>query len=460
MLSKNNNTTISKDTKKINNKQTNSTLSNLSKESESKKSESKESESKESESKESESEESESEESESKESESEDPLEVSDSPWLYENFNGGVGNVDTGKWMLFYNKSLMNEAWIIAKKLYRENKLIGVKSMKCSTSYENPRASTLEEGIIILYCNNSSNEETIMNIGKKIIEMFDYKEKEIIYYKTDLQTQKGTIATGSNKNHTYKLFNPLYKGKCLIKLQCSKLTFSVEESIKIKRQYPTKKQEKTYPERYNNSVFEKLNKINTDTELQNDYKKLKNGINYKTNRKIKIGGKIHEELKHKFMISYLHNYSFGNQIKLSVLFEDITNINVTKYLQETEKINNDIDHENFLIQDYNKSVDNIIEKIQKLESWNEFIEFEEIKYGLVNKIKNNIHIENNCSGEMILSDKKIEYTFNDRPFCNYEDKETNYLIYKCSKCNYENKIVECITGGSSQYVSKIGLWWK
>jgi hypothetical protein len=160
------------------------------------------------------------------------------------------------------------------------------------------------------------------------------------------------------------------------------------------------------------------------------------------------------------MISYLHNYSFGNQIKLSVLFEDITNINVTKYLQETEKINNDIDRENFLIQDYNKSVDNIIEKIQKLESWNEFIEFEEIKYGLVNKIKNNIHIENNCSGEMILSDKKIEYTFNDRPFCNYEDKETNYLIYKCSKCNYENKIVECITGGSSQYVSKIGLWWK
>ena len=57
-----------------------------------------------------------------------------------------------------------------------------------------------------------------MNIGKKIIEMFDYKEKQIIYYKTDLQTHEGTIATGSKKNHTYKLFNPLYKGKCLIKL--------------------------------------------------------------------------------------------------------------------------------------------------------------------------------------------------------------------------------------------------
>ncbi len=34
------------------------------------------------------------------------PLEVSDSPWLYENKNDGVKSVDTGKWMLFYDKSL------------------------------------------------------------------------------------------------------------------------------------------------------------------------------------------------------------------------------------------------------------------------------------------------------------------------------------------------------------------
>jgi hypothetical protein len=119
--------------------------------------------------------------------------------------------------MLFYDNSLMNEAWNIAKKLYRENKLNGVKSMKCSTAYENIRASTRKEGIIILHCNNSSNEETIINVGKKIIEMFDYKEKSIIYYKTNLQTRKGTIATGSKKNHTYSLFNHLYEYKCRLK---------------------------------------------------------------------------------------------------------------------------------------------------------------------------------------------------------------------------------------------------
>lgn len=390
------------------------------------------------------------------------PLEVSESPWLYENNNEGAKSVDTGKWMLFYDKSLMNEAWVLAKKLYRENKLDGVKSMKCSTAYENQRAATLDEGIIILYCNNSSNEETIMNIGKKIIEMFDYKEKQIIYYKTDLQTREGTIATGSKKNHTYKLFNTLYKEKCLIKLQGSNPFLQVEnpkkieETQKIERQYPTKKREKTYPERYDNSAFEKLNEMNENKELQNDYKKWKDGINYKTNRKIKIDGKIHRELKQKFMI-----YTCGG-----VLFDTLNSINADEYLQETKKIINEIDVENAIIKDCNKLVDSIIEKIQKLERWNDFIEFEGKKYGLINKIKYrhndkyNVHIENDCFGEMVFTRKETTYTSNDRPFCNYDDTETTYSIYNCSKCNYENKIVECRTGGGSQYVSQTGLWWK
>ena len=47
---------------------------------------------------------------------------------------------------------------------------------------------------------------------------------------------------------------------------------NIEKTQEIERQYPTKKQEKTYPERYDNYVFEKLNEMNDDIELQNDYK--------------------------------------------------------------------------------------------------------------------------------------------------------------------------------------------
>ena len=93
--------------------------------------------------------------------------------------------------------------------------------------------------------------------------------------------------------------------------------------------------------------------MNGDIELQNDYKKWKDGINYKTNRKIKIGGKIHRELKQKFMISYSHNYSMWSQTRSSVLFEDLININADDYLQETKKINNEIDAENIIIKNYN-----------------------------------------------------------------------------------------------------------
>ena len=75
---------------------------------------------------------------------------------------------------------------------------------------------------------------------------------------------------------------------------------SIEEPQKIKRLYPSKKHEYRYPDRYNNAVFEKFNEMNTDTELQNDYKKWKAGKNYKTNRKITIGGKIHREIGKKF----------------------------------------------------------------------------------------------------------------------------------------------------------------
>lgn len=215
----------------------------------------------------------------------------------------------------------------------------------------------------------------------------------------------------------------------------------------IERKYPYKKYTKQYPRRYDNSVFEKLNQMKNDKKLQNNYEKWKNGINYNTNRKITIGGKIHHNLEYNFKIK-------------GILFEELLNINQEVYLQETDKINRDIDIENDIIENYNKEVDDIIDKIKRLENWDDFVVFEGNNYGLVDKIKDNIHIENNCGGEMVYSRSETDYTFNDRPFCNYEDKETNYSIYKCSKCNYENKIFESSTGGGSQYISKTGFWWK
>ena len=136
------------------------------------------------------------------------PLDVFDFPWLYEEnmdieYSADYDYGDSGKWMLYYEKNVFNEKWKLAINLFREKKLNGIVSLKCSTSYENPRASSRDIGVIILYCYNSDNKQYIIDIGKNILKIFNYRE--IIYYKKDIQTRDGTKATGCIKNHTYYL---------------------------------------------------------------------------------------------------------------------------------------------------------------------------------------------------------------------------------------------------------------
>lgn len=131
-----------------------------------------------------------------------DPVSIDNYPWLYED-KDDIESVNTGKWMLFYKKEKLSKKWKKAIKLYRDNKLEGVISMKCSTNYNDTRASDHSVGVIILYCNNSEKEDEIMKYGKNIKTLFKYKKN--MAYKTDLQTLKGTRATGAKKNWTYRL---------------------------------------------------------------------------------------------------------------------------------------------------------------------------------------------------------------------------------------------------------------
>ena len=147
------------------------------------------------------------------------PMDVTDMAWLHERSNQPVDLKDPGKWMLFYRNEKMNEKWQLAVDLYRKGVLTGVVNMKCSTAYDNDRSSDSSEGVIILYCNNSTDETTIMNIGRNIINQFGYTDKRNIYYKTDSQTMVGTGGTGVLRNHSYRLptqIQPHLRGKCLI----------------------------------------------------------------------------------------------------------------------------------------------------------------------------------------------------------------------------------------------------
>ena len=189
----------------------------------------------------------------------------------------------------------------------------------------------------------------------------------------------------------------------------------------IIRKYPKIKDERLYKNRYNKEDFEKYKEIIKSIE---NYDKWKIGINYKTNRKIKIGGKTHEELGYKNF--YIKQKTSENAYSY-ILFTELDGINIELYLQETEKLKKEI-------QDYNLKIYEIICKINLLENWEQYIVFEGIKYGIPYVYKG-IHRENNCFGLI----KEDYYESCSCHCCENWGGCSNPIktqYFKCEKCNY------------------------
>lgn len=191
----------------------------------------------------------------------------------------------------------------------------------------------------------------------------------------------------------------------------------------IIRKFPKIKNERLYKDRYNKEDFKKYEEISKSIE---NYEKWKMGINYKTNRKIKIGGKTHEKLGCE---NFYIRKNLGTQGCYSyVLFTKLNGINMKLYLQETNQIKKEIEN-------YNLRVYDAINKIKLLENWAQFVEFEGLKYGIP-YVYNDIHRENNCFGLI----KKDYYEgcschcCEDWGGCRYP---TGTQYYKCEKCGYK-----------------------
>ena len=144
------------------------------------------------------------------------PLDVYDSRWLRFDKKYSEKSIKIcGKWALYFNdKSLMNEVWKVAIKSLMEDKLYGVQRLECPTNYVEKSGRTCTIGMLIFVCDvspNEENEEIIMNVGKNILEIFNYDERQNIYYKSNQSIsiiKEITIPT--SKNYTYKLDNHLY----------------------------------------------------------------------------------------------------------------------------------------------------------------------------------------------------------------------------------------------------------
>ncbi len=204
--------------------------------------------------------------------------------------------------------------------------------------------------------------------------------------------------------------------------------------IKIEHDYPTYKMLEEYPNRYSKEFFDKYNELIKIPNYINNYTKLLSGINPNTNKKIKINGPTYNNIINKYII---YGYLFNNQYK-SIIFTELNDINQLEYINETNKIKNEIDKNNIHIIEYNNNVKNIILQIDNLKKWDDYIIFNNKYYGTNKIIIDNIHIKNNCNGKIIETNKTLtECSQCDHGMwsCGRDCKEI-YYKYLCEKCGW------------------------
>ena len=195
-------------------------------------------------------------------------------------------------------------------------------------------------------------------------------------------------------------------------------------NMEIKRYYPMTI---SYPCRYTNEAFDTFHEMYNDPEIRDRCNKWKAGINPYTNRKIKIGGKTYDSIKDDFMIYFLYRTRWTR-----IFYLKLKNIDEEKYKEETIQLNHEIDKENEIISSK-------IEEINRLQSWNDYVMYDGMKYGL-KKVVNHVHRENDCFGQMEY-DREKEYKCRGCRFnkTRYQCLCYTFTINKCNKCGYIHK---------------------
>jgi len=203
-----------------------------------------------------------------------------------------------------------------------------------------------------------------------------------------------------------------------------------------------------YPKRHSSEKLQELNEMVNNVELKNMYDNWNLGINIITGRKIKIGGAVHKRIKYKFQLFDICNNVFEYPL-----------IDIDKYLSDSDRINKQISIENKSIKDYNEEVYICNSKVKLLTDWNDFVEFDNKKYGLP-YIDKDVHLYNNCYGKINKINSTCESKMgNCRPFMNEPDIDYITETYECSKCLYTYIRTSTKSYGGSTDKSSM-FWWK
>jgi len=198
-------------------------------------------------------------------------------------------------------------------------------------------------------------------------------------------------------------------------------------------------------------MFDELN-FRLQNGLLLKYKQLMNGINPKTKRKIKIGGRTYQNIEHELF--YLKQKDMEGRTTKMVPFQKLMDIDQSQYINETKELR---DRENVLegiVIEHNKRLVHIRSKIKNLKDWNDFVEVDGEKYGLPEVICNKVfapgstilqleregkvHKKNDCNGKMIYIKDIVPFSYktyvSNFDLC-FPSREVVKCEYKCNKCD-------------------------
>lgn len=187
----------------------------------------------------------------------------------------------------------------------------------------------------------------------------------------------------------------------------------------ILRRSPPRKDERAYEDRYTRHDFERYKEITQNLEA---VEKWKLGINPSTNRKIKIGGRTHQQIGSAFTI-YRGTSSFH--------FTKLDGLNMELYMDETKNIKEAIDAAN-------AKVHAATREIHALQRWDDYVAFEGSHYGIP-PVHANVHRETDCMGVVVESHYEgcRCRSCEDWGGCS---NPTGTQHYACEKCGYQYKI--------------------
>lgn len=99
-----------------------------------------------------------------------------------------MGGPCTGTWILFYDKSILDEKWAAAKALVVQDLLGGLA--KCSTAKSNPNATSSRSGIIIMSTSDYLDREEVYRSA--ILHKKTEYNRTMYYKRTDRHVQEHT----------------------------------------------------------------------------------------------------------------------------------------------------------------------------------------------------------------------------------------------------------------------------